>query len=156
MAVVTTALLDGCRDNCCAVLFCRYYRVMVSQSNGINSSSSSSVNQELEAARAALAFKAVAVCWREQESEIMRLCVTQEVCLARPRGGGTVPCTSLCDLPTALTGSRRRHGGAVTILVQACDWELHAYMAACSCADNMCCLHALRLSSKIEVIFCQD
>jgi hypothetical protein len=37
------------------------------------------LSQELEAARAALAFKAVAVVWREQESEVMRLCVTQQV-----------------------------------------------------------------------------
>jgi hypothetical protein len=50
---------------------------MTSQSS--SSSSSSALSQELEAARAALAFKAVAVVWREQESEIMRLCVTQQV-----------------------------------------------------------------------------
>lgn len=60
---------------CCGNVLCRYYRLMASQS----SSSSSALSQELEAARAALAFKAVAVVWREQESEIMRLCVTQQV-----------------------------------------------------------------------------
>lgn len=58
---------------------CRYYRLMATQSSSSDSSSSSALSQELEAARAALAFKAVAVCWREQEGEVMRLCVTQQV-----------------------------------------------------------------------------
>lgn len=50
-----------------------------SSSSSSGDDSSSSLSQELEAARAALAFKAVAVVWREQESEVMRLCVTQQV-----------------------------------------------------------------------------
>ena len=50
-----------------------------SSDSSSGSSSSGQLTQELEAAKAALAFKAVAVCWREQESEIMRLCMTQQV-----------------------------------------------------------------------------
>lgn len=65
---------------------CRYYRLMSTQDS--RTDSSSQLTQELEAARAALAFKAVAVSWREQESEIMRLCVTQQVRKGRVGGYG--------------------------------------------------------------------
>lgn len=81
---------------------------MATQSSGSTSDSGSALSQELEAARAALAFKAVAVVWREQESEVMRLCVTQQVRWCTQQGsrcrcfGG-----SACNLAVGLTQQSR-------------------------------------------------
>lgn len=72
------------------MLWCRYYRLTANASSSSSSGVDVSLSRELEAARAALAFKAVAVCWREQESAVMRLSVTQQVC-ARDMGCTCLP-----------------------------------------------------------------